>query len=64
MVPEWVSEPCVVAELPDEPTDGDIDAAVIERGAEIANCDAKRENALSILKEERAAVRKWLRGQG
>lgn len=60
LVPEWVSKACAVPELPDAPTDGDVDAALIEGQAEIARCDAARKSALDLWMEERAAVRRWL----
>lgn len=53
-LPEAATRPCALAVLPAEPTAGDLDAAYVQRGAQILACDAARRLAVETLLAERA----------
>lgn len=54
-LPEAARRPCALAVLPSEPTLGDLEAAYVERGAQIAACDGARRLAVETLEAERNA---------
>jgi hypothetical protein len=53
-LPEAATRPCALAVLPAEPTAGDLDAAYVQRGAQILACDGARRLAVETLLAERA----------
>ena len=53
-LPEAARRPCALATLPAEPTAGDLDAAYVQRGAQIVACDGARRLAVETLLAERA----------
>ena len=55
-LPEAARRPCALAMLPTEPTMADLEAAYVERGAQIAACDGARRLALETLDAERAML--------
>nr|WP_314433818.1 hypothetical protein [uncultured Brevundimonas sp.] len=46
--------------LPSEPTLGDLEAAYVERGAQIVACDGARRLAVETLEAERNANMSWV----
>ena len=55
VLPEVARRPCALAVLPSEPTLGDLEAAYVERGAQIVACDGARRLAVETLEAERNA---------
>lgn len=55
VLPEAARRPCALAVLPSEPSLGDLEAAYVERGAQIAACDGARRLAVETLEAERSA---------
>ncbi|WP_260394916.1 hypothetical protein [Brevundimonas vesicularis] len=47
--------------LPDHPTDADLDATYMQRGAQVVSCDAARALAVETLIAERRLVDEWLK---
>lgn len=54
VLPEAATRPCALATLPADPSLGDLEAAYIERGAQIVACDGARRLAVETLLAERA----------
>lgn len=61
-LPEAAGRPCALAVLPPEPSQADLEAAYVERGAQVAACDAARRLAVETLAAERALLDRWLSG--
>ncbi len=59
-LPEAARRPCALAVLPSEPTLGDLEAAYVERGAQIVACDGARRLAVETLEAERNANMSWV----
>lgn len=55
-LPEAARRPCALAILPADPTTADLEAAYLERGAQIAACDGARRLAVETLDAERAML--------
>ena len=55
-LPETARRPCALAILPAEPTASDLEAAYVERGAQIAACDGARRMAVETLDAERTML--------
>lgn len=53
-LPEAASRPCSLAQLPENPTEGDLDAAFMLRGAQVVACDGARKLAVETLLAERS----------
>jgi len=53
-LPEAARRPCALAVLPAEPTAADLDAAYVQRGAQLLACDGARRLAVETLLAERA----------
>jgi hypothetical protein len=51
--------PCQLAVLPAQPTQADLDAAYVMRGAQLVACDAARKLAVETLLAERALQDRW-----
>ena len=51
--------PCQLAVLPERPTRADLDAAYVERGAQLVGCEAARALAVETLLAERALQDRW-----
>ena len=60
-LPDAVTRPCTLAVLPDHPTAADLDAAYMQRGAQVVSCDAARALAFETLTAERRLVDEWLK---
>ena len=60
-LPDAAAQPCPLAVLPPNPTQGDLDAAYATRGAQIVNCDGARRLAVETLQAERQLGDEWLR---
>lgn len=59
-LPALAETPCRLAVLPDNPTQADLEAVYITRGAGIVTCDAARQLAVDTLKAERSLLDRWL----
>lgn len=53
-LPEVARQPCALHRLPAEATLGDLEAGYLIRGAQIAECDARRQLTVETLEAERA----------
>lgn len=60
-LPDAATRPCALAVLPDHPTAADLDAAYMQRGAQVVSCDAARALAVETLTAERRLVDEWLK---
>lgn len=58
-LPQQATTPCVLPRLPDEPTQADLEAAYVERGARLVDCDGARRLAVEVLLAERALQDRW-----
>ena len=58
-LPAAATTPCVLATLPDAPTQGDLDVAYAERGARLVACEGARRLAVETLLAERAIQDRW-----
>lgn len=56
-------KPCLLDVLPPAPTQADLEAAYMARGAAILNCDGARQLALETLLTERRLIDAWLEMQ-
>lgn len=56
-LPDLARRPCVIPLVPPEPTQGDLDAVLIQRGAEIVKCDAARQAAVDAFDAQQGAVK-------
>ena len=67
-LPEAARLPCALATLPEAPSLADLEAAYLQRGAQIAACDSARRLAVETLMAERAMQARWMaaekRGRG
>jgi hypothetical protein len=63
-LPEAAARPCALATLPPRPTRADLEGAYVERGAQIAACDAARRLAIDVLTAERALIDSWVARAG
>jgi len=59
-LPALSEAPCHLAVLPDNPTQADLEAVYITRGAGIVTCNAARQLAVDTLKAERSLIDQWL----
>jgi len=64
VLPDATTRPCALAVLPDHPTAADLDAAYMQRGAQVVSCDAARALAVETLIEERRLIDQWLKLEG
>ena len=62
-LPQAATTPCVLARLPDAPTQGDLEVAYAARGAALIACDGARELAVETLLAERALQDRWRAAQ-
>lgn len=62
-MPDTARTPCLVATLPAEPTQFDLELAYVQRGAEIVACDARRDLAVRTHDSEHADEAAWLKAQ-
>lgn len=60
-LPDAATQPCPLAVLPDRPTAADLDAAYLQRGAQVVSCDAARGLAVDTLQAERRLIDEWLK---
>lgn len=60
-LPDAATQPCPLAVLPDNPTAADLDAAYMQRGAQVVSCDAARALAVETLTAERRLIDEWLK---
>ena len=60
-LPDAATQPCPLAVLPPNPTQGDLDAAYATRGAQIVNCDGARRLAVETLDAEHRLIDEWLK---
>ena len=60
-LPDAAAQPCALAVLPPNPTQGDLDAAYITRGAQVVSCDAARRLAVETREAEHRLIDEWLR---
>ena len=60
-LPDAAAQPCPLAVLPPNPTQGDLDAAYITRGAQVASCDAARQLAVDTRAAEHHLIDEWLK---
>lgn len=60
-LPDAAAQPCPLAVLPANPTQGDLDAAYAARGAQVVNCDGARRLAVETLQAERQLGDEWLK---
>jgi len=58
-LPPAAEEACQLPLLPDDATQGDLDATYIQRGAALAICEGKRQLAVDTLKAERDLIDRW-----
>ena len=63
-LPPAALRPCALAILPADPTAADLDAAYVQRGAQIVACDGARRLAVETLLAERAMQDAQRAGQG
>ena len=56
-IPETVRQPCRMPLLPQSPTQGDVDALIIQSGLAIIECDARRQLAVDILDAQQTAIK-------
>jgi hypothetical protein len=56
-VPDTVRQPCRMPLLPQSPTQGDVDALIIQSGLAIIECDARRQLAVDILDAQQTAIK-------
>jgi hypothetical protein len=56
-VSETVRQPCRMPLLPASPTQGDVDALIIQSGLAIIECDARRQLAVDILDAQQTAIK-------
>ena len=56
-LPDLARRPCTLPLVPPEPTVGDLDAVLIQRGAEIVKCDAARQSAVDAFDAQQQAVK-------
>ena len=59
ILPDEAMRPCQLAVLPERPTRADLDAAYVERGAQLVACEAARALAVETLLAERALQDRW-----
>lgn len=64
MLPPQATRPCALAVLPTEPTAADLEAAYVQRGAQIVACDGARRLAVETLIAERAMQDAQRKGRG
>ncbi|WP_240612150.1 hypothetical protein [Brevundimonas vesicularis] len=60
-LPDAAAQPCPLAVLPPNPTQGDLDAAYATRGAQIVNCDGARQLAVDTQRAEHQLIDEWLK---
>lgn len=60
-LPDAAAQPCALAVLPPDPTQGDLDAAYITRGAQVVACDAARQLAVDTRAAEHQLIDEWLK---
>lgn len=60
-LPDAAAQPCPLAILPPNPTQGDLDAAYATRGAQIVNCDGARQLAVDTQAAEHQLIDEWLK---
>ena len=58
-IPDAASRPCVLPTLPDDATQGDLDATYALRGQAVVLCDAARALAVEGWLAERSLVEEW-----
>lgn len=58
-LPTAATRPCRLDRLPDAPTQADLEAAYLARGAALVACDAARGLAVDTLLGERALQDRW-----
>ena len=56
-VSETVRQPCRMPLLSQSPTQGDVDALIIQSGLAIIECDARRQLAVDILDAQQTAIK-------
>lgn len=59
-LPDAATRPCGLAVLPDHSTAADLDAAYMQRGAQVVSYDAARALAVETLMAERTLIEAWL----
>lgn len=60
-LPDAATQPCPLAVLPPNPTQADLDAAYVTRGAQIVNCDGARQLAVDTQAAEHQLIDEWLK---
>lgn len=63
-LPTAATTPCVLAVLPEAPTQADLDVAYAERGARLVACEGARRLAVETLMAERALQDRWREATG
>lgn len=63
-LPEAATRPCALATLPETPSQADLEAAYLTRGAQIVACDAARRLAVETLTAERGMQDRWFARAG
>lgn len=58
-LPAAATTPCRLDRLPEAPTQADLEAAYLARGAALVACDAARGLAVDTLRAERALQDRW-----
>jgi len=58
-LPEAATTPCRLDLLPEAPTQADLEASYVSRGAALVLCDAARAMAVETLEAERALQARW-----
>jgi hypothetical protein len=61
ILPPAAEAPCVLARLPETPTQADLEVAYVERGARLVDCENARAMAVETLKAERDVQDRWRR---
>lgn len=59
-IPTAATKTCLLDVLPANPTEADLEAAYVARGAAVLNCDGARQLALETLLTERRLIDQWL----
>lgn len=60
-IPEAAKRSCALSVLPYNPTQADLDAGYMTRGAQIVTCDGARALAVETIEAERRLIDEWLK---
>lgn len=60
-IPEAAKRSCALSVLPYNPTQADLDAGYMTRGAQIVTCDGARALAIESIEAERRLIDEWLK---